>query len=123
MYVFVSANILISSRGDYSRAASISFRTCSGAATIRERRLFESGVYLVIYGYASVGNKRGPRINHCHNCQYFTSVALGRREGVGVVFWAVRHQHTPSKLQCELMVLHRGGGGGGRKGGRREGNI
>ena len=40
----------ISSRGDYSRAASISFRACSGAATIRERRLFESGVYSVMYG-------------------------------------------------------------------------
>ena len=40
----------ISSRGDYSRAASISFRAYSGAATIRERRLFESGVYSVIYG-------------------------------------------------------------------------
>ena len=40
----------ISSRGDYSRAASISFRACSGAATIREQCLFESGVYSVIYG-------------------------------------------------------------------------
>ena len=40
----------ISSRGDYSRAESISFRACSGAATNRERRLFESGVYSVIYG-------------------------------------------------------------------------
>ena len=40
----------ISSRGDYSRAASISFCTCSGAATICERRLFKSGVYSVIYG-------------------------------------------------------------------------
>ena len=40
----------MSSRGDYSRAASISFRACSGAATIRERRLFERGVYSVIYG-------------------------------------------------------------------------
>ena len=40
----------ISSHGDYSRAASISFRACSGAATIRERRLFESSVYSVIYG-------------------------------------------------------------------------
>ena len=40
----------ISSCGDYSRAASISFRACSGAAIIRERRLFESSVYLVIYG-------------------------------------------------------------------------
>ena len=51
MYVFAdqSANS-ISSRSDYSRAASISFRACSGAATIRERRLFESGVYSVIYG-------------------------------------------------------------------------
>ena len=38
----------ISSRGDYSRAASISFRAYSGAATIRERRLFEGGVYSVI---------------------------------------------------------------------------
>ena len=45
MYVFVSANNSISSRGDYSRAASISFRACSGAATIRERRLFKRGVY------------------------------------------------------------------------------
>ena len=51
MYVFAdqSANS-ISSRGDYSRAASISFRACSGAATIRERRLFERGVYSVTYG-------------------------------------------------------------------------
>ena len=40
----------ISSRGDYSRAASISFRACSGAVTIQERRLFESGIYSVIYG-------------------------------------------------------------------------
>ena len=40
----------ISSRGDYSRAVSISFRACSGAATIRERRLFKSGVYSVVYG-------------------------------------------------------------------------
>ena len=39
----------ISSHGDYSRAASISFRTCSDAATIREQLLFESGVYSVIY--------------------------------------------------------------------------
>ena len=45
----------ISSRGDYSRAASISFRACSGAATIRERRLYERGVYSVIYGmYMSI---------------------------------------------------------------------
>ena len=29
--------------------ASISFRACSGAATIREQRLFESGIYSVIY--------------------------------------------------------------------------
>ena len=42
----------ISSRGDYSRAPSISFRACSGAATIRERRLFERGVYLVIYTHS-----------------------------------------------------------------------
>ena len=41
----------ISSHCECSRAASISFRTCSGAATIREMRLlFESGVYSVIYG-------------------------------------------------------------------------
>ena len=40
----------ISSRGDYSRAASISFRACSGAATIQEWRLFKSGIYSVIYG-------------------------------------------------------------------------
>ena len=40
----------ISSRGDYSRVASVSFRACSGATTIRERHLFESGVYSVIYG-------------------------------------------------------------------------
>ena len=55
MYVFAdqSAN-LISSRSDYSRAASISFRACSGAATIRERRLFQRGVYSVIYGICSV---------------------------------------------------------------------
>ena len=46
---YQSANS-ISSRGDYSRAASTSFRACSGAATIRERRLFERGVYSVIYG-------------------------------------------------------------------------
>ena len=50
MYVFVSANNSISSRSDYSRAASISFRACSGVATIRERHLFERGVYSVIYG-------------------------------------------------------------------------
>ena len=50
MYVLVSANNSISSRGNYSRAASISFHACSGAATIQERRLFESGVYSVIYG-------------------------------------------------------------------------
>ena len=30
---------------------------------------------------------------------------------MGVVFWAVRHQHTTRKLQRELMVLCRGGGG------------
>ena len=30
----------ISSRTDYSRAASISFRACSGVATIQERHLF-----------------------------------------------------------------------------------
>ena len=55
MYVFAdqSANS-ISSRGDYSRAASISFRACSGVATIRERRLFERGVYSVIYGMWSL---------------------------------------------------------------------
>ena len=47
--VYQSANS-ISSRSDYSRAASISFRACSGAAAIRKRRLFESGVYSVIYG-------------------------------------------------------------------------
>ena len=47
MYVHVHIQSrAISSRGDYSRAASISFHVCSGAATIRERRLFESGVYL-----------------------------------------------------------------------------
>ena len=43
MYVHVFAVIqirAISSGGDYSRAASISFRACSGAATIRERCLF-----------------------------------------------------------------------------------
>ena len=54
MYVHVHVHIcqrsIQSSRGDYSRAASISFRACSGAATIRERRLFERGVYSVIYG-------------------------------------------------------------------------
>ena len=51
MYVFADQSTnSISSRGDYSRAASISFRACSGAATIRERRLFERGVYSVIYG-------------------------------------------------------------------------
>ena len=43
----------ISSRGDYSRAASISFSASPGAATIRERRLFERGVYSVIYGTCS----------------------------------------------------------------------
>ena len=32
------------SRGQYSRAATISFSTSRGAATIRERRLIESGV-------------------------------------------------------------------------------
>ena len=35
----------ISSCGDYSSAVSISFRAYLGAATIRERCLFESGVY------------------------------------------------------------------------------
>ena len=53
MHVHVHIRICqrsISSRGDYSRVASISFRACSGAATIRERRLFERGVYSVIYG-------------------------------------------------------------------------
>ena len=53
MHIHVHVRICqrsISSRGDYSRAASISFRACSGAATIRERRLFERGVYSVIYG-------------------------------------------------------------------------
>ena len=50
IYIFaVIHESAISSRGDYSRAASISFRACSGAATIRERRLFESGIYSVIY--------------------------------------------------------------------------
>ena len=44
-YLLLQSANSISSRGDYSRAASISFRACSGAATIRERRLFESGVY------------------------------------------------------------------------------
>ena len=48
-FLLQSANS-ISSRGDYSRAASILFHACSGAATIRERRLFERGVYSVIYG-------------------------------------------------------------------------
>ena len=50
MHVHIHVRICqhsISSRGDYSRAASIA---CSGAATIRERRLFERGVYSVIYG-------------------------------------------------------------------------
>ena len=41
---------LLFESGDYSRAASISFRACSGAATIREQRLFERGIYSVIYG-------------------------------------------------------------------------
>ena len=41
IYIFaVIQSRAISSRGDYSRAASISLRACSGAATIRERRLF-----------------------------------------------------------------------------------
>ena len=47
-YLLLQSANSISSRNDYSRAASISFRACSGAATIRERRLFESGVYSVI---------------------------------------------------------------------------
>ena len=53
MHVHVHVRICqrsISSRGDYSRAASISFRACSGATTNREWRLFERGVYSVIYG-------------------------------------------------------------------------
>ena len=49
-YLLLQSTNSISSHCDYSRAASISFRACSGAATIRERRLFESGVYSVIYG-------------------------------------------------------------------------
>ena len=48
-YLLLQSTNLISSRGDYSRAASIWFRACSGAATIREQCLFESGVYSVIY--------------------------------------------------------------------------
>ena len=58
MHVHVHVHICqrsISSRGDYSRAASISFRACSGAATIRERRLFKRGVYSVIYGRLILG--------------------------------------------------------------------
>ena len=42
--------IVISSRSNYSRVASISFHAWSGVATIRERHLFESGIYSVIYG-------------------------------------------------------------------------
>ena len=45
----------ISSCGDYSRAASISFHACSDAATIQEQRLFESGIYSVIYGTSVQG--------------------------------------------------------------------
>ena len=44
-YLLLFSANSISSRGDYSRVASISFRTCSGEATIRERHLFESGIY------------------------------------------------------------------------------
>ena len=44
-YILDHSTCSISSHGDYSRAASISFRVCSGVATIREWRLFESGVY------------------------------------------------------------------------------
>ena len=42
---------LLFKSGVYSRVISTAWvRTCSGAATIREWRLFESGIYLVIYG-------------------------------------------------------------------------
>ena len=62
-YLLIQSANLISSRGDYSRAASISFRACSGVATIRERRLFESGIYSVIWGLMEldpVNRQRGP---------------------------------------------------------------
>ena len=49
-YLLLFSANLISSRGNYWRVASISFRTCSGAATIQERRFFESGIYSVVYG-------------------------------------------------------------------------
>ena len=55
MYVFAdqSANSS-SSRGDYSRAVSISFRACSGAATIRERRLFGHIRYVPGFGIINI---------------------------------------------------------------------
>ena len=49
-YTYLQITESISGHSDYSKAASILFRACSGVATIRERRLFESGVYSVIYG-------------------------------------------------------------------------
>ena len=55
-YIFVVIQSrAISSRGDYSRATSIAY---SGAATIRERRLFESGVYSTVAVYIACC--------HCH---------------------------------------------------------
>ena len=98
----------ISSRGDYSRAVSISFRACSGAATIRERRLFERGVYSVIYGsytcvnsYIQQGSTEYPRV--CNNyCEIggeqgmFKGVALlvcsrPTCGFLGPVYWCIRY--------------------------------
>ena len=79
MYVFADLSaISISSRGDYSRAASISFRACSGANTIRERRLFERGVYLVIYGmrFASAFAYDTASLINCNNCYGYTHSTL-----------------------------------------------
>ena len=43
-FLIITCTCSISSRGDYLRAASISFRTCSGAATIRELLRVASGI-------------------------------------------------------------------------------
>ena len=65
-FLLQSANS-ISSHGNYSRAASISFRACSGVATIRERRLFEREAsiwsYTVYVGfYRILENSRGASV-------------------------------------------------------------
>ena len=53
-YLLLFSANSISSRGDYSSAASISFRACSGVATIRDWHKFESGVYSVTYDMLSL---------------------------------------------------------------------